>query len=51
MTPQDFVDQLNYRAMRELGYELVADGELLFWEWPFDGTRYPADERTRKGKK
>lgn len=46
---QDFVDALNHKEFPQLGYRLVREDNLSFWEFANPPhTRYAADEATRK---
>ena len=45
-SPQDFVDKLNLQLMPQLGYELVTENNLYYWDWK-GINRYPANEGTR----
>lgn len=43
---QDFVDKLNLQIMPQMGYKLVKENGLYYWDWK-GVDKYPANEETR----
>lgn len=46
--PQEFVDELNYKSMPQMGYMLEVLPEGSFWVWPSTGERYGANKAGRQ---